>query len=321
MTTYIRQGRGVICGLLLALALPATALAADPPPTVSTSRATDIGQDVATLHGAINPRGNPSTGFFQYGTSRLYGSTTPDASIGAGKSGVKTSAIVGGLAPYTRYHYRLVARYGDSGKLRFGDDRTFKTKRQPLGLTLVGAPTRVRAGGDTILTGVLSGTGAEGQQVLLQTMAYPSMTFVNTGNPQVVQAGGGFTFPVLDVFVNTTYRVLLPEKPEVVSPIVQVTVPVRVRLRVKRRVRRGHRVTFRGRVTPTNGGAPVEIQRNFHGVWVAVKRTTLRDSGAGSSFYRTRLRVRRSGRYRALVTPGPAYVSDTSRVHRIRVRR
>ena len=317
MTTFVRQGRGVLVAALLALALPATAFA--DPPTVTTGRATDIGQDVATLHGKVNPERNSTSAFFQYGTSRVYGATTPPTAVGSGNSGVAVNAAIGGLAPYTVYHYRLVAQYGPSNKLRFGKDRRFRTRKQPLGLTLVATPNRVRSGGTTVLSGTLSGTDYEGQQVLLQKNPFPYPGFQNTGNAQVVQHEGTFSFPVLDVFVNTAFRVLLPDKPEVVSPVVAVEVPVQVRLKVGRKVRRGHRLRFRGRVTPVNDHVPVQIQRRFHGQWVTVARTHTTDNAAGSSFFRKKVRVRGSGRYRALVIPGGAYVANVSRVHRIRV--
>jgi hypothetical protein len=317
MTTYARPGRGVVLALLVALAVPATALA--DAPVVTTGGASAIGQDVATLKGKINPKGNNTSAFFQYGTSRIYGGTTPVVGLGNGNTAVPTQATQGGLAPFTTYHYRLVGQYGSSNKLVFGKDRTFKTKKQPLGLTIAASPTRVRPGGSTTITGTLSGTGSDGEMVQLQSQPFGSPAFDNVGNPQVVQSSGTFSFPVLDVFVNTSFRVLVPNKPEVPSPIVGVEVPVHVFLNVGKKVRKGHKLKFRGRVTPVNENAPVEIQRKFHGTWITVARTSASDSGAGSSFFHKKVKVRRSGRYRALVTPGGAYVANVSRVHRIRL--
>jgi hypothetical protein len=303
---------------LLALAFPATAIA--DPPTVTTGGTTAVGQDVATLNGKVNPKKNQSTAFFQYGTSKIYGSTTSPTNVGNGNSGVAVSAPVGGLSPFTRYHYRLVAQYGASNKLVFGKDRTFRTKKQPLGVTVVASPNQVFAGGSTVLSGTVSGTGYQGQQVVLQHNPYPFSGFTQTGNPQVIQQDGTFSFPILDVFVNTAYRVVLPQHPEIVSPEVGVQVLVRVHLRVGKRFKH-HRIRFRGRVTPVNDQAPVDIQRRFHGVWVTVAHTHTTDNAAGSSYFQKKVKVRRSGRYRALVTPGGAYTANVSGVHHVRLKR
>jgi hypothetical protein len=304
----------VVVGLLLALTLPATALAE--PPTATTGRASDVGQNSATLHGTANPKRNAASAYFQYGTSRLYGLTTPATDIGSGNRGVAVTAAIGSLSPFTVHHYRLVVQYGN--RLVFGKDRTFRTRKEPLGLTLTASPTRVRSGGSTTLSGTLSGTDAQGKEVRLQGNPFPFSGFADIGNAQVVDPAGNFAFPILDVFVNTQFRVYVVDKPEIGSPVVAVEVPIRVRLRVAKRVKRG-KVRFRGRITPVSDNATVEIQRRFHGVWVTVGRTHTTENAAGSSFYRKRVRVRGSGRYRALVTPHGAYVPNTSAVHRVRV--
>jgi hypothetical protein len=315
--TITRQGRGVCVALLVALAVPATAFA--DPPTATTNAASGVGQDAATLHGTVNPKGNNSVVAFQYGTSKIYGTNTPATGVGAGKNAVKVAAPIGALAPNTTYHFRVVVQYSNGNKNVFGNDRTFKTKKQPLGVSLVASDNRVKAGTTIQLNGQVTGTDYEGQQVVLQTNPYPFAGFANTGNPQVILHEGTFSFPVI-VSVNTSYRVVLPDHPEVVSPIVSVEVPVQVFLKVGKRVKKGHRLMFRGRITPVNENAPVDIQREFHHTWVTVAHTQVSDSGAGSSFFHKKVRVRRSGRYRALVTPGAAYAANHSRVHRVRIK-
>jgi hypothetical protein len=301
-------------GALIALAFPAAAIA--DPPKATTGRASDVTQSSATLHGKANPMGHNSSAYFQYGTIRTYGATTPPTAVGAGNQGVAVSAPVGSLSPNTVYHYRLVVQYGN--KVVFGDDRTFKTRKQPLGLTLVANPDNVFSGQSTTLSGNLSGSDAQGREVKLQANPFPYAGFQDVGNAQVVDAAGNFAFPILDVFVNTQYRVYVVDRPQIGSPVVGVVVPVKVHLRVAKKVHRG-KVRFRGRVTPVNDHVPVEVQRRFHGVWVTVARTHTTDNAAGSSYFQKKVRVRGSGRYRALVTPGGAYVQNTSGVHRVRV--
>ena len=78
------------------------------------------------LNGFVTPKGAATTYYFQYGTSSLYGSVTPAGTVAAGSGRVKVTAAVGGLAPVTTYHYRLVAQ--NSQGVARGNHRTFKTK-------------------------------------------------------------------------------------------------------------------------------------------------------------------------------------------------
>jgi hypothetical protein len=200
------------------------------------------------------------------------------------------------------YHYRLIAR-NRNGRID-GADRVFKTRDQPLGLTLAATPNPVGFGRPTILAGTLTGTGSAGRQVVLQSNPFPyTQGFVTISNPQLTAADGAFSFPLLSVPLNTQYRVLIPTRAEVVSPIVGVNVAVRVSTNVSStRVRTGHRVRFFGRVTPARPGALVGIQK-LHGTnWVTVAGTITHNAGKSFSRYAKRIRIRRGGRYRVFVS-------------------
>ncbi len=76
---------------------------------------------------------------------------------------------------------------------------------------------------------MLSGTGNAGRQVVLQSNPFPyTQGFANTTNVQLTNPTGAFSFPLLSVPLNTQYRVLIPTKPEIVSPIVTLGVAVKV---------------------------------------------------------------------------------------------
>jgi hypothetical protein len=251
----------VVGALLAALVVPAAAAAAPAKPVVSTGGIANVAPTSVVLNGGVNPREAETTYFFQYGTTRIYGATTPPASAGAGARRVRVSVAVGGLAPATIYHYRLVAQ--NAKGMVLGKDRTFKTQRQPLGLTLAATPNPILVGRSTVLGGALTGTGAGGRQVVLQANPFPyTQGFLTVTNPQVTNAQGGFAFPVLGVAVNTQYRVLMPQKPEIASPVVVVGATVRVSTHV--RVRRGDRrgtLRFTGRLTPAVDGEQILIQK------------------------------------------------------------
>jgi hypothetical protein len=279
------------------------------------------GPTSVVLNATVNPKGAATTYFFQYGTTVIYGAQTPSTSAGKGTAGVKVAAAVAALAPATTYHYRIVAQ--NSKGLTRGKDRTFKTKRQPLGVALAATPNPVSVGGATSLAGALTGTGNAGRQVQLQSNPWPYTGFVAAGNAQVTGPAGEFSFAVLGVSLNTQYRVLLASNPNVVSPVVVVGTTLRVTRKVKvDRGARSGRIRFRGRLTPAVDGQQVLIQRLRKGIWVNRGETTARHGGAGFSRYTKRVRVRRGGRFRVVVVDILGrYLNSTSRsvrVHHVR---
>ena len=308
-----RFTRIAVAGAAVALLAPSAATAATP--TVTTGEATRLTQTTARLNGMVDPNGRQTYTFWQYGTTKTYGMQTPEIDRGDGNARFRVSDDIAGLQPFTTYHYRLVAQYGQ--RLVVGRDRTFKTKRQPLGISLAVNPAMVRANGETTVSGAISGTESGGREVVLQSNPFPFSGFADTGNPQIADAAGNFAFNVLDVPVNTVFRVRLPDRPNLESPELTVSVRINVGVDVPRKVRRGRKVKFAGRVTPANPGAPALVQRKIRDQWVTWKRTRLGEA----SRYRTKVRIWKTANWRVLVTPGPAYVSDASPVRTVRARR
>jgi hypothetical protein len=293
--------RGVLTTAVLVGALwaPASALAAAP--AITTGGVANVAPTTAVLKGTVDPNGTATSYMFQYGTTRLYGAQTPTTAAGAGKKGVAVAAGVSGLAPTTTYHYRLVGLRGT--KPFFGKDRTFKTKRQPLGVSLAATPNPVRIGSSTTLAGVLSGTGNSARQVQLQANPWPyTQGFLAVGNNVVTGATGGFAFTLLSVAVNTQYRVLMPAKPAVTSPIVVVGTVNKItrHAKVRRGSKRG-RIHFWGTIRPALDGAPVVVQKLRRGTWVNVGQTSAHHTSKGYSRYSKRIRQKRGGRYRVVV--------------------
>jgi hypothetical protein len=300
------------------LLAPAAASAAPAKPVATTGGPANVAPSTVVLNGSVNPRQAETTYFFQYGATRIYGATTPATGAGAGNRRVRVSASVGGLAPFTTYHYRLVAQ--NAKGMVFGKDRTFRTRRQPLGLALTAAPNPVRAGRASVLSGTLSGTGNAGRQVVLQANPFPyTQGFATVGNALVTDAAGNFAFPVLSVPINTQYRVVMPQNPEVASPIAVLGASVRVTTskRVRRGERRG-RVRFFGRITPAIDGQQVLIQKFRDDAWRTIGRTFARDAGSASSRYTKLVRPRRGGRFRVVANVQGAYVPTAGRTTRIR---
>jgi hypothetical protein len=310
----------LVAGLTAAIAAAAPAVAAVTKPTVSTGGTSQVTQTSVTLTGHVNPNGAQTTYFFQYGTSTLYGATTGPTDAGAGTNSKIATAGLTGLAPFTKYHYRIVAQ--NSKGTTFGGDRTFTTKKQPLGFSLGANPNPAPFGTGATLTGQLTGTGNANRQVKLQTRAFPYTTaFVDFGNASVTDGNGNFSFFVPLLTVNTQFRVTTVGTPRATSAVVIVGSAVRVGLTANhRRVHRGGRVRFSGFVTPANDGALFALQRLKAGQWVTVKGGSLRHFSTQSSHYRKTLHIRHFGKYRVFVGVNNQNTSGISREIRIRKR-
>ena len=310
----------VLAALSLA-AVPGAAQAAEAP-GVSATSATKLTQTSARLTGKVNPRDVETTYVFQYGPTTAYGTTTAPVAVGGGTAPRTAVADIGGLAPATRYHFRLVARSG-AGTTN-SVDRTFTTKKQPLGLSLTAAPNPVPFGGATSINGVLTGTDNAGQQVQLLQNAFPftaGFAPVPGLNAQVISSTGTFVFPIPSLTTTTQYSVTVADRPNVTSPILTVAPTVTVSADVStRRVKRGRSIRFAGSVTPRRDGAQVAIQkRNADGVFVTVSGTLTKAFTDTKSRFAKRVKVSRGGTYRVFVGLDSGDVANgVSRTFRIR---
>ncbi len=80
-------------------------------PQLVEASASDVASTSATLNATIDPDGNFTTYYFQYGKSAAYEEEVPlapGAPLGAGTSEVAISHHIQNLAPGTTYHYRTV---------------------------------------------------------------------------------------------------------------------------------------------------------------------------------------------------------------------
>lgn len=319
------RSRTTILTTLLALALiaPGAAQAAASKPGAQTGSATKVHQQDATLTGSVNPKGAQTTYSFQYGTTRSYGTTTPATPAGNGAKALAVNATVVGLAPATRYHYRLVAR-SSRGTSR-GHDRTFKTRKQPLGINLIATVNPVKLLGEDEIAGQITGTDHANRHVILQTRPWPyTQPFADVTNQQITDKDGNFKFPVIDVAINTQYQVRVPGKPDLASPIVSVGVKPYITTHApksaKKRGKYG-RIHWHGNIKPLRDGAQVLVQKVVHRKWVTIGSTTARHRSDTSSKYSRTLRQRHGGQYRIVVNSlDGAYVSNVGRTHTVHLK-
>jgi hypothetical protein len=298
--------------LLGALALStSSALAATPKPDVSTAGSSNLTYSSAILYGNVNPNGVVTSYDFQYGTTRAYGTQSPQAPAGNGTISIKLSQTVTGLQPATTYHYRIVAT--SSAGTTDGQDRTFTTPSVPLSVQIAGAPNPVSFGNPFLVEGHLSGTGAANHEVALQSNPYPYLAgFKDVGNPEVTTSTGGFSFPYLGLLENAQLRVVTVGKPEVVSPVIVESVAVRASFHVRRARRHGY-VYLYGTVAPAEVGALVGFQLLQPGRSLNEGGTVVKAGTSGVSVFGRTVRAPRPGLYRALIKINdPAHVSAYS---------
>lgn len=291
--------RAVAVAVALMLTTAATAVAA---PGATTGPATNVTATSAKLNGSVDPNNQATSYYFEYGPTRRYGSRTGDARVGNGGGPRAVSADVGGLQPNTVYHYRIVA--SNPSGVTSGADRTFRTDRQPLGLTIAATPNPVVFGSASTITGTLTGTGNAGRQVQLQHRAFPYTTeFVNLGNAVVTDAAGNFAFPLLPPPATAQYRVVATEGRDTASPILTLGVAVSVKTNVSAtRVKRGRSVRFSGTIRPARPGAQWAIQKATRdGRWVTVAGSITRGGSVNFSGFSKKVRIPRGGRYRVYV--------------------
>jgi hypothetical protein len=178
-------------------------------------------------------------------------------------------------------------------------------------VTVAAKPAHVVFGKSTVISGQVTGTNNAGVQVTLQGATTGG--FKPVGNPVATDASGNYSFTVSPQ-VNTKYHVDAKTKPKAQSPDVTVTVSPKVGMSVSDKTpRKGQKVRFSGSVTPAHDGKVASVQRRTSSGWKTVKTTTLVAStpvnGIARSKYAVRVKVRRTGTYRVLVT-----VADTDHV-------
>lgn len=296
------------------------------PPTATTTAATAVTETTATLNGTVDPEGNDTSWYFEYGTTTAYGSKTPTGGPEKGQAAKPVSANVTGLTAGTTYHYRLVAT--SAAGTSNGADMTFTTGAPGTspGITIAASRKAVTFGSAVTITGRIVGPDNAGQSVTLEFSDTPtSTTFSTTGQTATSDATGAFSFTV-NPAATRRYRVTTKGKNGSTSNEVTVGVRLLVGIDVSDRTpRKGQKVFFSGSVLPGHDGVIAKIQRRTAKGWRTVKTTALIAAspladGTTRSTYTKGVRVRSDGTYRVRVTPGDGdHLRGTSPKRKINV--
>jgi hypothetical protein len=292
------------------------------PPAVSRTGARDVTSRGARLISTVDPNGLETSVRFEYGRTSGYGSASARVSAGAGDRGVPISIPLGSLRPYTRYHYRAVAT-NSAGTTR-SLDRSFVTQREPTGISIALAPSRVVWSGSLSVIGRLAGTAVGGTLVALERQDWPFSTgFNQLGDTRTANSDGSFRFDVPAIFVTTQVRVVTRSGRTIASAIRTASSAVKVGARAQGAGRKRSRVL--GTIWPRVPNGRVSLQkRSPKGHWAIVRRRAAKPLDANRSRYSFSVkRKKRAGRYRVVVLArdGGAHVPGRSREVRVRARR
>jgi hypothetical protein len=159
-------------------------------PTVTTTAASGITTNTATLNGTVNPNNQSTTAQFLYGLTTNYDLAVAVSGAFTGSSAQAVNAAISNLVPATTYHFTITAT-NNSGSVT-GLDQTFTTANTSSG----------GGGGGTNYSGVLAGWDVHGSSGL---GASPLMPMTNAPNVTVTGIARGSGLSTNGATANTAW--------------------------------------------------------------------------------------------------------------------
>ena len=251
---------------------------------VTTSSATSIGSTTAKLSGSVNPNGQPTSWYFQYGPTTSYGSTTSVQNAGSGTHSKNVSSSISGLTPGGAYHFQLVATYPTGPS--YGGDQSFTTTGPP-GVT-TSAAQGMTASGATLNGSVdPKGLATSWHFDYGTTSSYgaqtPSQAIGSTAGVQAVSATLSGLTP------GTTYHYRLDASssagPSLGADLTLLTPPSVILDQPVQRVVFGNYVRLSGKVSSGQAGITVTVlAEKFGATSFSQISTVLTGSGGGWTY-------------------------------------
>ena len=289
-------------------------------PGVTSTTSRDVSSRSARLLTRVDPNGQETSVRFEYGRTTGYGSFSDRVSAGAGDGGVPISIPLDRLKPNTRYHFRAVAT-NETGTTR-SLDRSFRTTREPTGVSITLAPSRVVWSGGLSVIGRVAGTAVGGTRVALERQGFPFSSGFSEVGTRTATSKGSFRFDIPSLFETTHYRVVTRTRNPISSGIRTASSALKVGARARSRGRK--RARIEGAIWPQVPSGRVSLQkRSPRGRWATVKRAAAKVLDANRSRYRFTVkrgkRKQPAGRYRVVVLArdGGAHVPGRSREVRV----
>jgi subtilase family serine protease len=161
---------------------------ATPLPVVTTGAASAETGATVTVAGTVNPEGSATNYWFIYGTNSSLSTPrkTASASAGSGSSPVAVSVNLSGLAPLTKYYYKLQA--SDSAGTASGSVASFTTGKGSQTISFTPPPSPLKYGAKVTLSAKASSGLAVTFSVLRGHAKLVGSTLTITGLEPVVVA-------------------------------------------------------------------------------------------------------------------------------------
>jgi hypothetical protein len=286
-----------------------------PPPVAVTLKPREVTATSAKLAGGINPKGQATSYYFQYGTTGAFGSQTPTAGVAAGNKRVNVLVSIARLKPDTTYHFRVVA--SNPAGTSTGNDTTFTTSKGPGGVTILASPNPIVLGQGATISGRALPPRTDHLPVVLERATSPFGPWLS-GRTAVTGKTGAYSFQGVAPGSNTWFRA---DVDGVDSRPVLVLVRFRVQVLVSSHTpAQGSLVRFSGRVAPGHRHHLAFVQRlGSDRRWHTVKFMRLRGLNPAFSFYSVHVRIDQSGFYRVVVRPDSTHARGFSRVVHLKV--
>jgi hypothetical protein len=168
-------------------------------PIAATTSASNVTPTTATLNGLINPNGEITTGFFEYGLTTSYGSTVQIAQNQLnGLDKIPVTAELSGLQPDKMYYYRLTA--SNPSGVATGEVSSFKTLKENTGPPIATTLEATNVSGCSV---TLNGTINPGGTTAYCEFEYGLTTSYGNNWPLSVEYNGGQPITVsLDLSKN-----------------------------------------------------------------------------------------------------------------------
>jgi len=281
---------GAVAVLVLAAALAAAAAALAAAPAVVTGGATSVGTSSARLNGTVDPNGEATSWYFEFGTTTAYGTKTAVKSAGSRQNPTSQSIVVAGLTGSTTYHYRLVASNNTGTTL--GGDRTFTTAGPPVvvtGALQSDSPTAVTVTGSVDPRGRSTSWYVE----YGTTTAYGSKTQSNNAGSGAAPVAVSQLISSLTPSTAYHYRLVASNNAGTSRGAdATFTTPAAVTLKQSSfRVVAGRYVTLTGKVDGAQAGVPVSVSAQQFGQTAFTQIATVMTGGGGTWTYLAQPRI------------------------------
>ena len=288
MKTRFLKAFGLV--FLATLALSLVPLAGAAAPGVVTGSVSNLSTSSVRLHGTVDPNGEATSWYFEFGPSTGYGTKTATTSAGSGNNPTNVDTQVSGLSHATFFHYRLVAMNASGTTL--GADQTFITEGPP---TIATGQAQNAISSTATLTGTIdpNGLSTTWHFDYGPTIAYGSRT------PSRNAGSGQQSITISEALANLTpattyhYRLVASNSAGTVtgSDATFATIPAVTLAQSGFRVIAGHYIRLSGTVAGAQPGVSVTVLAQTFGSGAYAQVGTVLTGGGGSWSFLAQPRV------------------------------